>query len=414
MKSLPRIIMVAVLTGCLLGRAAAETLPATPHFEQDRFAIGFWVDPPMDERAEARYTELAAAHFTVLIGGFGASNQEGWARQLKLCERFDLKALLTCPGVEAASLPDGPACWGYAVRDEPNAKDFPQLRAQVDAIRKARPGKLAYINLFPNYASAEQLGTSTYEEHVSRFLDEVGVDVLSMDHYPIFKPEKDGRDNYCENLEVMRTQALRKHVPFWNFFNTMPYGPHTDPTEDQLRWQIYASIAYGAKGVLYFCYYTPQGAEFPKGGAIIGRDDQPTRHYDQARRLNGEVKNLGPVLMQLTSTGTLRIAPGSDPAAILKGSPLKNISRADYDPEPDCLVGLFKHADGRRAVLLQNYRFAYTAWPTVEFDAPADQVAEVCKKTGKEIPVYDASPDVEGLQVSLDAGEGRLFLLPPR
>ena len=85
-----------------------------------------------------------------------------------------------------------------------------------------------------------------------------------MDHYQRFSPEADGRDGYCQNLEVMREQSLAAGVPFWNFFNTMPYGSHTDPTEAQLRWQINASLAYGAKGVMYFCYWTPGGAEFPK------------------------------------------------------------------------------------------------------------------------------------------------------
>jgi hypothetical protein len=43
------------------------------------------------------------------------------------------------------------------------------------------------------------------------------------------------------------------------------------------------------------------------------------------------------------------------------------------------------HADGRRAVLLSNYQFAYSAWPTVGFDADAKQVVEVSRETGKEI-----------------------------
>ena len=32
---------------------------AAERFVQDRLAIGFWVDPPMDERAEERYREIA-------------------------------------------------------------------------------------------------------------------------------------------------------------------------------------------------------------------------------------------------------------------------------------------------------------------------------------------------------------------
>lgn len=381
-------------------------------FVQDRFAIGFWVEPPAEEQTEARYREIADANFTLVLGGFGANTPETVRRQLELCEQFGLRALVWSQGQPADQLADGPACWGYTVRDEPSAADFPELRKRVDEIRAARPGRLAFINLFPDHAGPKRLGTDTYDEHVARFLDEVGVDVLSMDHYPIFKPDGDGREAYCKNLEVMRRESLRKGIPFWNFFNTMPYGPHTDPTEAQLRWQVFTSAAYGAKGVLYFCYWTPAGDEFPKGGAIIRRDGTRTRHYDQATRINAALKNLGPALMRLESTGVVRVAPDADVAATLAGSPIKALKRADVDPAFDLLLGAFKHEDGRRAVLLNNYSVSLTSWPTVEFDAPHDQVVEVDPKTGKEIPLYDESPDMEGLQLSLDSGEGRLFLLP--
>jgi hypothetical protein len=157
---------------------------------------------------------------------------------------------------------------------------------------------------------------------------------------------------------------------------------------------------------MYFCYWTPAGDEFPRGGAIIRRDGRRTRHYEQARRINAGLKRLGPTLMQLTSTGVARVQPGTDSAAVLKASPIRSIQ------EGDCLVRAFRHTDGRRAVLLTNYHFAYSAWPTVVFDGEPGQVVEVSPVTGKEIPVRDDSPDMPGLQVSLDAGEGRLFLLP--
>ena len=48
----------------------------------------------------------------------------------------------------------------------------------------------------------------------------------------------------------------------------------------------------------------------------------------------------------------------------------------------------------------------------MEFDVSAERVVEVDQRTGKEVTVMDESPRIEGLQVSLDAGEGRLFLLP--
>lgn len=401
---------------CLAATLALTLAPAgfaQDRFVQDRFAIGLWVDPPLDERAEERYQELADANFTMIIGGFGGDRAE---ELIALCEKHDLRLILHAGGTVPAELPDSPALWGYGLRDEPNAKDFAGLRARADAVRAARPGRLPYINLFPNYASSAQLGTSTYEEHVQQFIDTVAPEVLSMDNYPIFHPDRDGRETYRENLEVFRTLSQKAGIPFWNFFNTMPYGPHTDPTEGQLRWQIYTSLAYGAKGVMYFCYYTPGGAEFPKGGAIIQRDGRKTRHYGEAQRINGELKAWGPTLMELKSTAVMRVCEeaGDVSPEKLAGMPVTGIFRDKVDPPVDCLVGAFEHADGRRAVLLNNYRFAYTAWPTVVFDAPVEAVMEVDKDTGEETPVIDDSPAMDGVQISLGAGDGRLFLLPPK
>jgi hypothetical protein len=144
----------------------------------------------------------------------------------------------------------------------------------------------------------------------------------------------------------------------------------------------------------------------PKGGAIITREGKRTRHYDEAKRINAALKNLGPTLMKLTSTGVCRVHPKDDSAAVLKDSPIRSLSEGDF------LIGTFRHADGRRAVLLNNYQFAYSAWPTVVFDAEPASVVEVDAKTGEETPVVDDSPAMPGLQISLDAGEGRLFLMP--
>jgi hypothetical protein len=378
-------------------------------FQQDRFAIGFWVDPPAGEGMAERYRDLAAANFTLVIGGFGAGTPETVREQLRLCEANDLRAVVARAGLKPEELPESPACWGYMLRDEPNAAQFAGLRQEVDAIRAARPGRFGYINLFPNYANQQQLGTATYEEHVRRFVDEVDTDVLSMDHYPMMQPKADSRAAYCANLEVLRVHSLRVGIPFWNFFNSMPFGPHFDPTEHSLRWQILTSLAYGAKGVLYFCYWTPRGDEFPKGGAIITAEGRKTRHYDQARRLNAAVKAMGPTLMRLTSTGVVRVSGATETPGALQGTPLTKLAGGTAG---EYRLGLFRHADGRRALLLCNDDYLYTSWPTVEFDVDPTLVREISQETGEEMPVLDDSPDMPGLQLSFDAGGGRLFLLP--
>jgi Beta-galactosidase len=380
-------------------------------FVQDRFAIGLWVPPQGRTNLTARYREIRDANFNLVIGSGGAPVRE----QLRVCERFGLRALVD-PGHNDRTSPDGPACWGYLLADEPGAGAFAGLAGRVAAFRRLRPGRLAYINLFPNYATAEQLGTPDYGEHLRRFVAEVRPDVLSMDHYPNMRPDADTRDAYLENLESMRRASVAAGIPFWNFFHSMPYADHLDPTEAQIRWMIHASIAHGAKGVMYFCYWTPgKGAggagEFPKGGAILTAEGLRTRHYDEARRINAGLLKLGPTLMELTPSGVVRFTTGSDTNA-LRGTGVIGLERVGTDPQSTLLVGAFRHADGRRGVMLVNHSHAFTAWPTVVFDS-VGPVTEVSRADGQEHEVVDDSPELPGTQLSLGAGDGRLFLLPP-
>ncbi len=77
-----------------------------------------------------------------------------------------------------------------------------------------------------------------------------------------------------------------------NFFNVMPFNGNFDISESEIRWQVFTSLALGASGVLYFCYWTPQGdaPSFLAGNAIMmprladtGLVYQPGPHYYQAR-----------------------------------------------------------------------------------------------------------------------------------
>ncbi|MGC9261069.1 MAG: hypothetical protein ACP5I8_13470 [Phycisphaerae bacterium] len=416
-------LVSSLATLALLPGNSTEVLASSPEipvrFKQDRFCISFWVDPPADAHMEEHYAQLAAANFTVAMGGFGARTPGEDERQLNLCQKYGLKALVYLPGYEngavhgaadiggieqADKFPDHPACWGYMLHDEPNTRLFPNLGYMVDHLRRVRPGKLGYINLLPIYTYPATQGAQTYDDYVDRFIREVNPDVLCADIYPFMEAHQNTQDVYCNNLAVLRKYAILRRIPFWNFFNDMPFGRHSDPTEAQMRWQIYTSLAYGAKGILYFCYWTPLGAAY-YGSALINTDGNPTRHYYQSRRINAKLKHLGPTLMQLTSESVYRIPPNAIPAAILKGSPLKSLTPGDY------LIGIFKHADGRAAVLLNNYSYCYTAWPTVDFVAPLKNIVEIDPMTGAEIPVVDASPGMPGLQLSLGSAEGRLFLI---
>ncbi|MBN1437055.1 MAG: hypothetical protein JW936_08260, partial [Sedimentisphaerales bacterium] len=226
------IVILLCAAGCAVGQEASQDVQ---RFQQDRFAIGFWVDPPYDQRFEQRYAEIAEANFTLVVGGFGPRNGEQISHQIRLCEQYDLNVIITPPVNPTAELEElmdnSPAFWGQLFRDEPGVDEFADLAVRVQAYRETNPGKLAYINLYPNYASPAQWDVSSYHEYLERFVQEVNADVLSMDHYPLMTPDVDRREAYCQNLAIMREVSLAQGIPFWNFFNTMPFANHYDPTE---------------------------------------------------------------------------------------------------------------------------------------------------------------------------------------
>ena len=68
--------------------------------------------------------------------------------------------------------------------------DFPALDKAVAAVRTFAPGKLAYINLFPDYATLgapdlSQLGAATYTEYLEQYVAQVHPQFISYDNYRI-------------------------------------------------------------------------------------------------------------------------------------------------------------------------------------------------------------------------------------
>ena len=83
---------------------------------------------------------------------------------------------------------DHPALYSYNVSDEPSAVRFPEFARLLDYFRERDPEHPPYINLFPTYATAEQLGTEgdtteAYREHLRQYLEIARPELISYDHY---------------------------------------------------------------------------------------------------------------------------------------------------------------------------------------------------------------------------------------
>ena len=221
----------------------------------------------------------------------------------------------------------------------------------------------------------------------------------------------------------------------------MPGEGHEDPTEAQIRWQVFQAIAYGAKGLLYFAFH-PFGVGLP-GGLVrcepkhaVGPCPnalEPTHHYWQAQRINSAVLAIAPVLMRATVLGIadLRYQTVPNPRPVLAamvdgGCGLLDISRGEWTvscfalaPDAAATAAEGPAATATKALMISNYEHAYTQYASVSWACAKTQplscvsrsVHEIDQRTGEAREVEDDEPDLPGFQLYLDAGSARLFVI---
>ena len=251
------------------------------------------------------------------VAGFAAPGT------LDACEAAGLKAIVSdprCDGYDwqnvddakartnvanlAAEVGKHPAVFGYYLRDEPPAAFFPGLAKVADLLRERSPGKWPYINLFPDYATPDQLGTSNYTEYLERFVALCHPTIISYDNYSLMD---DGsvRDNYWTNLESVRA-ACRKHdLEFWNIVLAVSHFSYRELNDADFRFEVYTTLAYGGRGISYFTYFAPATGNYRNAAIDQFGHETPTWHSMQY--VNLQIQKLAPTLLQLTSDAVYHI-----------------------------------------------------------------------------------------------------------
>ena len=371
-----------------------------------------WIGPPSDQTTPERYRELADAGFNLSFSGF--PDAPAMERALEVARGAGVKLMISCP--ELRTDPEGtvrrfkdhPAVAGYYLRDEPSAADFKELGDWVRRIRAVDDALPCYLNLFPTYASSEQLGTATYREHVDRFLNEVPVQVVSFDHYPIVGDRL--RADWYENLEIIATASRNAGKPFWAFALSVAHDPYPVATVDGLRLQVFSNLAYGARAIQYFTYWTPVSTQWNFHRAPIEADGTRTEVYDRVRQVNQELQRVAPVFMgsEVLEVGHL-------------GDPLPQGTRL-YHPSPP-VKSLVTGDKGAVVSRLRSSTHEYLVVVCRELRVPMELTA---KFVGPRVDVFEpqgqwrALPSATGASQALEAacqstvrpGDIRLFRWP--
>ncbi len=269
-------------------------------FRSDQqFPIVAWLGPPEPHANIERYTELSEAGFNYNLSTSSSIDQV--AKVLEVATHSGVKVFIRCPELKkdpkmvAKKFMSHPGLAGYYLQDEPSAKQFDELAEWAKVIQAVDSIHPTYINLFPSYASIDQLGTKTYSSHIKEFIDKVPSQFLSFDHYPILK---DGiRSSWYKDLEIVSRESIIAGMPFWSFALTVAHGPYPVAELEHLRLQVFSNLAYGTQGIQYFTYWTPRDSRYNFNTGPINHDGSQSIVYDRVKQVNREVQELAPIFL---------------------------------------------------------------------------------------------------------------------
>ena len=271
------------------------------------------------------------------------------------------------------------------------------------------------------------------DQYLSRFdADALPAPVICFDKYPFEWPGADFRLSFAQ-LALIRDKAGQYsrpgyRIPFWSVIQASPrqdnarapYRP--TPTFNQIRWQVYVSIAYGAKGIMYWTLRPAHGPPAVPGyGASFLRRDGSTNGalYDSLAALNAELKVLGPTLMTLEPVAVFHAAanrfvlPARDDSLARAGSTSQLVARLEGRTSQG-MAGSFRgSAPTEGYVMVANKDTVIAQSFRVTLRQPAATVEHISKRDGRRIAVATASPTAFDTGI-IAPGGGELFRIVPR
>ena len=305
-----------------------------------------------------------------------------------------------------------PAMYGYNLHDEPGTKEFPALAKMVALIRERDPKHMAYINLFPVYASAAAQGTSgdkvtAYREYLSRFIKEVKPDLISYDHYHMkyTSTPVDGSE-YFLNLALVRQASVKGGVPFLNVIQASSMGPGwRQPNSDEGRFLAFTTLAYGGQGICQFVYNAYEGADH--WGGVEDPEGALTQLGKDLKEIHPKFVAVGKELQPLTSLAVYHLGKGNLPEG---GAQLPADASFVVDPlvksdkAKGILLGYFGSGDDPTHVLVVNLDYRVGITTTVVGPGPMEVFGA---ETGKWVEASNKSR----AKISVMPGSGKLLRL---
>ena len=205
---------------------------------------------------------------------------------------------------------DHPATYGYWICDEPAPSAFANIAKVVAYLRRHDPARPTVVNLLPILSTADGDLATPYRATLRQFVETVKPDVLCYDFYPFMA--KGDALFYFLNLMLIREEALRAGIPFINITQAIAHENlgYRWPTEHEMRWLSYTTLAYGGQGISWYIYN--DRADVPAlSGFFEDTPDcrVPKPNYWAVSRTNRDFAAIATELMKLPSRAVYHVGP---------------------------------------------------------------------------------------------------------
>ena len=167
-----------------------------------------------------------------------------------------------------------PSFYGVTLYDEPRFQHLAAVGEVTRAVKAVCPKAFVHTCLLPYFASVDyglldfrtSLGpdadpdtTKEYKKYITTHLENTGADYVAYDNYPIFYSNNETWIcfTYFHNLQMVANVAnkfnARIDLTIQTYADTNTEMRLCDG--DDVRFQAYAALAFGAKNVSYFTYF---------------------------------------------------------------------------------------------------------------------------------------------------------------
>jgi hypothetical protein len=311
--------------------------------------------------------------------------------------------------------------WALTQRDEPPASLYDTLANDANYLLQAFPACGYLDNLFPNYATAGQTETILYQEYLRQYAEKVPSDIICYDHYPYsVENPNNALKKWLDNLADAQEICLEYGKDLYVVGQINNIWADKAVTTDQLRFQAYSAMAFGAKSISWACWTTGWWEN------NVYMNGQRTAQYEKLVEVNAELKTWEPIFMRYSAThfGYLLNKPVRDELpsetfdmlSRLRQTGIKKIDKSiitdlAVEGKEVIQVGQFRKnvGEGTALMLLNMTDFTYAVKTTATVTFKVVDNTSVVTAYVKGIPTV-LNPDENGVYTVEVSGADAVFL----